>query len=125
MLPPARIVTAAAGLAAFESDGLTTFRARPRAVVLPETGDEVIALVRLCAEAGVPFVARGSGTSLSAYAAIEKQVSRSFVVGAKLDIDRADYYEPTVFMIYLRHAFAPWTTRIAVPPRPLQPYNEK
>ena len=37
VLPPARIVTAAAGLAAFESDGLTTFRARPRAVVLPET----------------------------------------------------------------------------------------
>ena len=65
VLPPARIVTAAAGLAAFESDGLTTFRARPRAVVLPETGDEVIAIVRLCAEAGVPFVARGSGTSLS------------------------------------------------------------
>ena len=65
VLPPARIITAAAGLAAFESDGLTTFRARPRAVVLPETGDEVIAIVRLCAEAGVPFVARGSGTSLS------------------------------------------------------------
>ncbi|MEL7236917.1 MAG: FAD-binding protein, partial [Chloroflexota bacterium] len=40
-------------------------RARPRAVVLPETDAEVIATVRLCYEAGVPFVARGSGTSLS------------------------------------------------------------
>jgi hypothetical protein len=66
-----------------------------------------------------------SGISLSAYAAIERQLSPTWIAGAKLDIDRADYYEPTVFMIYLRHAFAPWTTRIAVPPRPLQPYNEK
>jgi thioredoxin-like negative regulator of GroEL len=66
-----------------------------------------------------------SGVSLSAYAAVERQLSTTWIAGAKLDIDRADYYEPTVFMIYLRHAFAPWTTRIAVPPRPLQPYNEK
>ena len=66
-----------------------------------------------------------SGVSLSAYAAVERQVSATWIAGANLDIDRADYYEPTVFMIYLRHAFAPWTTRIAVPPRPLQPYNEK
>lgn len=67
----------------------------------------------------------GSGISLSAYAAIERQLSPMWIVGAKLDIDRADYYEPTVFMIYFRHTFSPWTTRIAVPPRPLQPYNEK
>ena len=66
---------------------------------------------------------RGNGTSLSAYAAIERQVSPSWIVGMKLDIDRADYYDPTVFMLYLRHAFSPWTTRIAVPPRPLSPYN--
>lgn len=68
---------------------------------------------------------RSSGASLSAYAAVERQISPTWIAGAKLDIDRADYYEPTVFMIYLRHAFAPWTTRIAVPPRPLQPYNGK
>lgn len=51
--------------AAFESDGLTAFRARPLAVVIPETAEEVIATVRWCRERGVPFVARGSGTSLS------------------------------------------------------------
>lgn len=67
----------------------------------------------------------GSGTSLSAYAAVERQLVASWVVGMKLDIDRADYYDPTVFMIYLRRAFAPWTNRIAVPPRPVRPYNEK
>lgn len=68
---------------------------------------------------------RGSGTSFSAYAALERQLSPAWILGMKLDIDRADYYHPTVFMIYLRHALAPWATRIAVPPRPIQPYNEK
>jgi glycolate oxidase len=58
-------LTAPGGLVPFESDGLTVFRARPRAVVLPESADEVIETVRLCHAAKVPFVARGSGTSLS------------------------------------------------------------
>ena len=34
-------------------------------MAVPETQDEVIALVRLCHELNLPFVARGSGTSLS------------------------------------------------------------
>jgi glycolate oxidase len=34
-------------------------------VVLPQTADEVAAVVTACAGAGVPFVARGSGTGLS------------------------------------------------------------
>ena len=63
--PPDRLLTHAGALAPYESDGLTTFRARPRAVVLPESSDEVVAIVRHCHEAGVPFMARGSGTSLS------------------------------------------------------------
>jgi glycolate oxidase len=65
VVPPSRLLTAPGGLAAFESDGLTAFRSRPRAVVLAETADEVIETVRLCHRARVPFVARGSGTSLS------------------------------------------------------------
>ena len=44
---------------------LTAFRSRPLAVVLPETQEEVIQTVRLCHRYSVPFVARGSGTSLS------------------------------------------------------------
>jgi glycolate oxidase len=63
--PRERILTGPAELAPYESDALTGFRARPRAVVLPETQDEVIATVRWCYREGVPFVARGSGTSLS------------------------------------------------------------
>ena len=65
IIPPSRMLVGEAGLAAYESDGLTAFAVKPRAVVLPETADEVIAIVRLCHEHAVPFVARGSGTSLS------------------------------------------------------------
>jgi glycolate oxidase len=65
LYPPARLLTSPGGLVPFESDGLTVFRARPRAVVLPESVDEVIETVKLCHAAKVPFVARGSGTSLS------------------------------------------------------------
>ena len=65
IFPPPRLLLHPAALAPYESDGLTTFRARPRAVVLVETPDEVIATVRLCHDAQVPFMSRGSGTSLS------------------------------------------------------------
>lgn len=68
---------------------------------------------------------RSSGSlSMSAYAAVERQVSRAFVLGAKLDIDRADYYEPTTVMIYLRHVFGSSATSLAVPPRPVRPYSD-
>jgi glycolate oxidase len=52
-------------LRTYECDGLTSHRTVPALVVLPETAEEVAAVVRACAGAGVPFVARGSGTGLS------------------------------------------------------------
>ncbi|HEY8467477.1 MAG TPA: FAD-binding protein [Solirubrobacterales bacterium] len=63
--PGAQVLTDPAQLAPYESDALTAFRARPEAVVLARDRDDVIELVRLCHREGVPFVARGSGTSLS------------------------------------------------------------
>ena len=65
LLPASRVLSGPAQLAAYESDGLTAFRTAPLAVVVPETQSEVIAIVRLCHEEKLPFVARGSGTSLS------------------------------------------------------------
>ena len=65
LLPPGRVMREPAPLAAYESDGLMAFKARPIAVVAPETQDEVIAIVRFCKAEKVPFMARGSGTSLS------------------------------------------------------------
>jgi glycolate oxidase len=65
IFPPAQLLTNDAQMVTYESDALTAFRQRPAAVVLAETAHEVIETVRLCHEYGVPFVARGSGTSLS------------------------------------------------------------
>lgn len=64
-LPANRFSDAAAFRTVFESDGLTAFRQRPLGVVIPWTADEAITVVRWCHEHGIPFVARGSGTSLS------------------------------------------------------------
>lgn len=63
--PSERLLTRDVELLPYESDALTAFQTRPGAVVLPLREDEIIATVRLCYEMGVPFVARGSGTSLS------------------------------------------------------------
>ena len=63
--PPERILTRDAQLLPYESDGLTAFQSKPGAVVFPLNEEEVIATVRLCHEIALPFVARGSGTSLS------------------------------------------------------------
>ena len=63
--PSERLLRSRAELAPYESDGLTAFRQQPAVVVLSETQEEVIETVRLCSRHEVPFVARGSGTSLS------------------------------------------------------------
>jgi glycolate oxidase len=59
------LVRDATALRAYECDGLTSHREIPALVVLPETTEQVAEAVRLCAEAQVPFVARGAGTGLS------------------------------------------------------------
>ncbi len=65
LYPADRLLIQPGQLAPYESDGLTAFRVRPVAVVIPETQSEVIETVKLCHAHSVPFVARGSGTSLS------------------------------------------------------------
>ncbi|HSU56516.1 MAG TPA: FAD-linked oxidase C-terminal domain-containing protein [Candidatus Dormibacteraeota bacterium] len=65
LLPRERFMARPEQLTAYESDGLTAFRAKPLAVAIPETTDEVVQLVRFCHREKLPFVARGSGTSLS------------------------------------------------------------
>src|SRR5919198_5099562 len=59
------VVTHPHQLRTYESDGLLRYRVTPRAVVLPGSAEEVRAVLRACHEAGVPWVARGSGTGLS------------------------------------------------------------
>ncbi|WP_446665594.1 FAD-linked oxidase C-terminal domain-containing protein [Flexivirga sp. B27] len=52
-------------LATYDCDGLLHYRVTPALVVLARTADDVQQAVQACAEHGVPFVARGSGTGLS------------------------------------------------------------
>jgi glycolate oxidase len=59
------VVADPAELRTYECDGLTSHRVTPALVVLPRTAEQVAAVVRECAAAKVPFVARGSGTGLS------------------------------------------------------------
>ena len=50
----------------YECDGLSVYRQMPRLVVIPDTVDEVCAVMAYCHRAQIPVVARGAGTSLSA-----------------------------------------------------------
>ena len=59
------VITDPLELRTYECDGLTAHRSVPALVVLPASAAEVAAIVTECAAAGVPFVARGSGTGLS------------------------------------------------------------
>ena len=62
---PTGLITAESQLQTYECDGLTNFRVLPGAVVLPQTTEEVQAIVRVCARHKIPFVSRGAGTGLS------------------------------------------------------------
>jgi len=61
----ANVITDPQELRTYECDGLTAHRCSPGLAVLPGTAQEVAGVVRACAAARIPFIARGSGTGLS------------------------------------------------------------
>jgi glycolate oxidase len=61
----ANVLTDRTQLRTYECDGLAVYKVTPALVALPETAEQVAAVVRECVAAGVPYVARGSGTGLS------------------------------------------------------------
>ena len=50
---------------AFECDGLSAYRSLPWFVAIPETLQQVQAVLRICRDYRVPVVVRGAGTGLS------------------------------------------------------------
>ncbi|MCI2400730.1 FAD-linked oxidase C-terminal domain-containing protein [Aliiroseovarius subalbicans] len=50
---------------AYECDALSVYRCPPLCAVLPETTEQVAAVMKLCHAEGVPVVPRGAGTSLA------------------------------------------------------------
>lgn len=65
IVPGEGVITAAAELRAYESDGLTAYRQPPMIVVLPETTEQVSRILAYCHRNAVRVVPRGAGTSLS------------------------------------------------------------
>ncbi|MDA0291581.1 MAG: FAD-binding protein [Cyanobacteria bacterium] len=70
-LPSKAVVSKAQDLLTYNCDGLTMDRHQPPLAVLPENSQQVSAVLKLCHQLGVPFVARGSGTGLSGGALVE------------------------------------------------------
>jgi len=65
LVPWTSLITSLDERRAFETDALTAYRRLPLAVVLPETTEQVSAVLKFCHDNHVKLVARGAGTSLS------------------------------------------------------------
>jgi glycolate oxidase len=65
LVPGATLITDQEGRRTFETDALTAYRCLPLAVVLPDSTEEVSAILRFCHENHIKVVPRGAGTSLS------------------------------------------------------------
>ncbi|MCA8950598.1 MAG: FAD-binding protein [Planctomycetes bacterium] len=94
LLDPRRVLHTPDALLAWECDGFTVHRGRPRAVVLPDSTVEVQSVLRLLHREQVPFVPRGAGTCLSGGPTAERDAvvvdcSRMREV---LEISTADLY---------------------------------
>ena len=64
--PDLKVLVRPEELRAYECDGLSAYHRIPDAVALPETVEQVQAIMRACHQHRVPVVARGAGTGLSA-----------------------------------------------------------
>jgi glycolate oxidase len=65
LLPGDGVIAEPARLKPYETDGLSAYRQPPLAVVLPETTEQVAAILRYCNEIGLRVIPRGAGTSLA------------------------------------------------------------
>jgi glycolate oxidase len=65
IVPPDHVVTDAAELFVYESDGFTIAKSRPGAVVFARSTEDVVQIVKIVGRHGVQIVPRGSGTGLA------------------------------------------------------------
>ena len=59
------VIADQASLRVYECDALSAYRHLPGLVVLPETAEQVQAVLKLCVAYSIPVVARGAGTGLA------------------------------------------------------------
>ncbi len=62
----------------FECDGLSVYRQKPLAVVLPETVEQIKQFLKICKQCSTPVVTRGAGTGLAGGA---MPLAKSIVLG--------------------------------------------
>jgi hypothetical protein len=72
-IDPDFVITDNETIKPYECDGLSMYCEMPLLVLLPETSAQVQRVMRICNEQGVPVVARGAGTGLSAGAMPHKE----------------------------------------------------
>lgn len=65
ILGPRGVVDDPAALLTYNADGCMMDTHEPQVVVLPTSTEQIVAIVKLAAQAGVPVVPRGTGTGLS------------------------------------------------------------
>lgn len=65
VLPAESLLYMQEDLRPYECDGLTAYRRLPMMVAIPETLEQLQAILRTCHRTGTPVVARGAGTGLS------------------------------------------------------------
>ena len=65
LVPADSVVASEEGRRAYDADGLSAYRQLPLAVVLPETVEQLAAVMKFCHAEGIKVVPRGAGTSLS------------------------------------------------------------
>ena len=65
IVPQSAILSRVEDTRPYECDALSAYRQLPMVVVIPETEQQVCAILRTCRELDIPVVARGAGTSLS------------------------------------------------------------
>ncbi len=65
IVPGEGVIASEQAMRPYESDGLTAYRQLPMVVVLPETTEQVAAVLAYCHRQRVRVVPRGAGTSLS------------------------------------------------------------
>jgi glycolate oxidase subunit GlcD len=109
-----------AELVVYRSDGLPGYSKQPRLAVFPRTRDEVVAVVRLLAELGVPFVPRGAGTGLSGGALADDVVlvglNRLTRILSIDPVERLAVVEPGVVNVALTRAATPFGLHYAPDP---------
>ena len=65
IIPNHLVIDDDSSMRAFDADGLSAYRQMPLLVVLPETTEQVAAILKWCQSEQVKIVPRGAGTSLS------------------------------------------------------------